>query len=187
MRRPCGSTALHGKSFRSQAVAIGRDLSVLHEARQPAGGTSARRCPHERSRRAAGTPPLSGLGRVRRGADPVVPAESQICCGFGAPPLREVNLSVDSTTASELPSTEIGRAAWPYLVGGPDYRSRSAASGRVASVIANHCSGSAAGSCPRRSVLPGVYLLQRCGRLAATGATSPHRGAVVLKPLPAQN
>ena len=32
----------------------------------------------------------------------------------------------------------------------------------------------------------GVYILQRCGRLAATRLNIPHRRAVVLKPLPAQ-
>ena len=62
---------------------------------------------------------------------------STIVPRFRGAALAEAMLSLDNTTASELPAGEMGWAAGPYLVGVRICRSWSGASGRGASVIAN--------------------------------------------------
>jgi hypothetical protein len=73
-------------------------------------------------------------------------------------------LSLDNTTASELPAAEwVGLL---YLVAGPRCGSCSAASGRGASAIANPLQRFGQWLRPAAFIPLGVYLLQRCGRLA---------------------
>jgi hypothetical protein len=79
-------------------------------------------------------------------------------------------LSVDSTTASELAAAEMGWAAWPYLVGGRvadpwvrSIRARRVGDRQPAAARFGRWLLAAA------FIRLGVYLLQRCGLLAATG------------------